>query len=163
LTLVSGVEPDRPPIAPYILSYDSSSSMTVKWQEPDYDGGFPSLYYRLYVDNTVEVELDPSINFYQLTGLTLGSTLKLQVSAVNEIGESILSKSNSVIFANIPSAPSSLTLTPTAYLASIKAEWTAPSTVNGDAVTGYSVYIDDGYGGEFELVLDGDSSSTYSY
>lgn len=82
---------------------------------------------------------------------------------MNEIGESILSKSNSVVFANIPEAPTSLTLTPTAYPASIKAEWTAPTSVNGDAVSGYRVYLDDGFGGAFELVLDGDSSSTYSY
>lgn len=77
ITLASGREPDQPPAAPYILSYDSPTSMTVKWQEPDYDGGFPSLFFRLYVDNIVEVELDPSINSFQLTDLTLGQSLKL--------------------------------------------------------------------------------------
>jgi hypothetical protein len=82
---------------------------------------------------------------------------------VNEIGESVLSQSNSVIFANIPSAPSSLTLTPTAYPASIKAEWTAPQFTNGDSVTGYRVYVDDGFGGAYELVFHSNSSSTYAY
>ncbi|MFM7797050.1 MAG: hypothetical protein ACKO7N_09840 [Candidatus Nitrosotenuis sp.] len=37
--------------------------------------------------------------------------MKLQVSAVNQIGESKLSVSNTVTFANLPSAPASLSLT----------------------------------------------------
>lgn len=49
-----------------------------------------------------------------MTGLTLGSSYKLQVSALNEIGESMLSASNTIVFANVPDAPASLTLTPTA-------------------------------------------------
>lgn len=51
--------------------------MTVKWSSPIYDGGFPITSYKLYVDNSEEVELDPSVNVYQLTSLTLGQSLKL--------------------------------------------------------------------------------------
>lgn len=64
-----------------------------------------------------------------------------------------------VIFANIPTAPASLTLFATAFPASIKADWTAPTNVNGDSVSGYRVYIDDGFGGAYQLVLNGQSSS----
>ena len=60
IDVASGRQTDKPPIAPYILSYDSASTMTVKWQKPDYDGGFPPLFYRLYVDNSMEVQLDIS-------------------------------------------------------------------------------------------------------
>jgi len=46
----------------------------------------------------------------------------------------------------------------------IKAEWSAPTYVNGDAVTGYKVYVDDGLGGQFTLVFNGDNyPSTYEY
>ena len=78
----------------------------------------------MYVDNLLQVELVPSVNVYQLTSLTLGQKLKLQVSALNEVGESILSISNTVTFANVPSAPADLTLT--ASTTSINIEWTAP-------------------------------------
>lgn len=60
-----------------MLSYDTQSSMTVKWETPSVNGGFPVESYNLYVDNSVEVQLDPSLNTYQLTGLSLGTTLKL--------------------------------------------------------------------------------------
>jgi hypothetical protein len=74
---------------------------------------------------------------------------------VNQIGESILSASNTVIFANLPLAPASLTLTSTASPAQIVASWTAPNQVNGDAIDGYNVYVDDGFGGPFSLVFAG--------
>lgn len=37
-------------------------------------------------------------------------------------------------------------------------------SANGDSVSGYRVYVDDGFGGPFRLVLDGaDQSSTYQH
>lgn len=43
-------------------------------------------------------------------------------------------------------------------------EWTASLSVNGDAVSGYKVYLDDGFGGPFTLVYDGlNYPSTYSF
>jgi hypothetical protein len=85
--------------------------MTVKWLSPKYDGGFPIRSYKLYVDNSLQVELDPSVNVYQLTSLTLGQKLKLQVSALNEVGESILSISSTITFANLPTPPETIKLT----------------------------------------------------
>jgi len=38
--------------------------MTVKWLRPEYDGGFEVTSYKLYVDNSVEVELNPSLNYH---------------------------------------------------------------------------------------------------
>jgi hypothetical protein len=48
-----------------------------------------------------------------------------------------------------------LSLTSNAKPAEIVASWTAPSQVNGDAIDGYNVYVDDGYGGPFSLVFEG--------
>ena len=163
ITVTSGVEPREPPIAPYVFSYDSNTAMTIKWQPPAYDGGFPITSMKVYVDNAELVELNQSKNFYQMTGLTLGNSYKLQVSALNEIGESTLSTSNTIVFANVPDAPASLTLTPTAGDPStILIEWEQPTSNNGDAVTSFQVYIDNGRGGPFELVFSGFPSS-YSY
>jgi hypothetical protein len=110
----------------------------------------------------VEIELDPSLNSHQLTDLTLGQSLKLQVSAVNEVGESILSISKTVMFANVPSEPATLQLS--AWQTGIRAEWTSSLQVNGDAINGYKVYVDDGLGGPFTQVFDGiNYPSTYKY
>jgi hypothetical protein len=86
------------------------------------------------------------------------------LSAVNEVGESNLSTSSSIVFANVPEAPASLVLEAHEDDESIIAKWTAPVNVNGDAVSGYKVYVDDGYGGEFVMIFDGDNyASTYQY
>ena len=37
---------------------------------------------------------------------------------------------------------------------SILIEWTAPASLNGDDIHGYKVYIDNGRGGPFSLILD---------
>ena len=138
--------------------------MTVTWEAPAYDGGFPVTKHILYVDNTPLVELNPSLNWYQLTGLDLGTPYKLQVSVRNEIGESELSPSDTIVFANVPSEPTTIALTADAVLQTIEVEWTEPAQLNGDAIDGYKVYIDNGQGGPFSLVLDATGSpSTQKY
>lgn len=87
----------------------------------------------------------------------------MQVSSVNEVGESLLSEANTVLFSNVPNAPASLTLTST-YKPDLTALWTAPSSSNGDTVRGYKLYIDDGQGGDFSLVYDGAGfANIYTY
>jgi hypothetical protein len=150
---------------PTLASYDSATSMTVAWEDPAYSGGFSVLEFRLYVDNGLHTAgIDPSKNTLQLTGLTLGTEYKLRVSAVNEVGESSLSPSARVPFANRPSAPASLALTSTAA-PSVQAVWTAPAQVNGDAVSGYRLYMDNAAGGEEAIVYDGSQgqAATYGY
>lgn len=64
------------------------------------------------------------------------------------------SAANTVIFANIPSAPVSLTLTST-QTPTLTAIWSAPLLTNGDAIRGYKLYIDDGLGGDYSIIYDG--------
>lgn len=71
------------------------------------------------------------------------------MSAVNLIGESTLSVFRTILFSNVPSAPVSLTLSAAIEPSLLTASWTAPVQVNGDAVRGYRVYVDDGFGGPF--------------
>lgn len=63
----------------------------------------------------------------------------------------------------MPTAPATLTLT-AASLPSITASWTAPTTMNGDVVKGYKLYMDDGQGGDFSLIYDGSLfANVYTY
>jgi hypothetical protein len=133
--------------------------MQIKWNEPPYDGGFVVLHYSIYVNNALyDGNIIPTQKTYVLTGLTLGSSYKLQVSSTNEIGESALSEANTVLFANVPSSPATLTLA-TQMISKeephIVSTWTAPSSMNGDVVSGYKLYIDDGRGGDYVLAYDG--------
>lgn len=165
IVVTSGSRPEAPSAAPYVLSYDSTEAMTIKWQSTSYNGGFPITSVKLYVDNQELIELNQSVNFFQMTGLTLGNSYKVQVTAINEIGESDFSPANTVVFANVPDAPAQLTLTPTyAEPSTIMIQWAEPAQVNGDDVDGYKVYIDNGRGGPFELILDATGfPSRYSY
>ena len=96
--------------------------------------------------------------------MTLGAVLKAQVSALNEVGESLLSPSSMLTFANVPDAPASLTLSPSASdeVSSITIAWAAPTSLNGDSIASYKIYLDNGRGGPFTLIYEGTPSS-YSY
>lgn len=128
--------------------------MTISWVSPLQNGGFALNAYKIYSNNAVVSTILPNLLTYQLTGLTLGTTYKLQVSSVNAVGESAISDANTVLFANVPSAPATLTLTSSAT-PDLTATWTAPSSSNGDIIRGYKLYIDDGAGGVYTLVYDG--------
>ena len=137
--------------------------MSISWSRPQQNGGFALLSYKIYSNNALVATVQPNLLSYQLTGLTSGSSYKLEVSSVNEVGESAHSDSNTILFANVPSTPASLTLTSTAK-PDLTATWTGPSSINGDAVRGYKLYIDDGEGGDFSLVYDGTGfANIYTY
>lgn len=134
------------------------------WFDPPESGGFPVLKFSLYKDNNLYGEVDASKNLLQVTGLTLGAQYKFQVTATNEVGESLHSPSIRVTFANRPDPPASLTLSATSQ-PSITANWTATPDSKGDMPSGYRLYIDNGDGGVWRLVFDGsnDQPATLSF
>ena len=168
ITVASASFPSKILRAPRLVSFVSSSSMMISWLAPPFNGGFPILNYKLYVNNAL---LDPNVEAtektYLLTSLTLGSSYKIQISSVNEIGESAKSESNTILFSNVPSAPASLTLASIVESKEephIRATWTVPASTNGDAIRGYRLYIDDGEGGDYTLVYDGATfPNVYTY
>lgn len=98
-----------------------------------------------------------------MTGLTLGTTYKIEVTSLNAIGESLKSPPLTTLFSNTPSQPATLVLTST-DAPSIKASWTVPSSLNGDVIRGYKLYIDDGEGGDYIMIYDGTNfANVYSY
>jgi len=84
----------------------------------------------------------------------------VQVSALNAVGESPLSGSLNVKFANVPTVPTSVSTTATKE--SLTLSWAAPASTNGDAVSAYKVYLDDGKGGDLELI-ETTIASSFSY
>lgn len=76
ITLASATVPSQPDL-PKVDSYVSATDLLISWSRPKSDGGFAITSYRLYVDNALLVELNPSLNFYQLGSLVKGTTYKL--------------------------------------------------------------------------------------
>ena len=58
ITVTSGSKPEAPSTTPYVLSYDSTEAMTIKWQANTYNGGFSITSVKVYVDNAELVELN---------------------------------------------------------------------------------------------------------
>jgi hypothetical protein len=131
--------------------------MTISWNSPPSNGGFPIESYEVYVDNTLHTSVDPSLTSLQLTGLTLGTEYKIEVAAKNKVGEASKNTAVNLLFANVPSAPATLTATSTSEQVTLA--WTAPASINGDAVSGYMLYYDYCNGSEYELVYNGTSVS----
>jgi hypothetical protein len=52
--------------------------MSIEWKQTPYNGGFPVLNYKLYVNNALlDGEVDATEKTYVLTALTLGNNYKI--------------------------------------------------------------------------------------
>ena len=124
-------------------SYHSGTS-TVSWTVPSFDGGSSITGYTVAVAPSTGITVpNACVNTLNLTctftGLSNGTTYTFSVVATNAAGASA-STSATAVPAAAPAAPASVT--PVSYQnQQVTVNWTAPSTTNGDAVTGYSVSI----------------------
>ena len=76
--VASASAPGQISAVPELLSYDTSTSITIGWSDPPYSGGFSVLVFNVYVDNSLwGTPLDASKNTLQITGLTLGTHYKI--------------------------------------------------------------------------------------
>jgi hypothetical protein len=163
LTVASASVPAQIVNAPFVVSYDDATTFTIGWSDPPSSGGFAVLDYTVYRDNANYATIDASQNIAVITGV-LGTEYKMQISATNEVGESLKSPSARITFANRPDPPASLTLSSNTT-PSIEAKWTAPVDSKGDLPSGYRLYVDNGAGGQYEMVFDGSSDmpATFSF
>ena len=121
-------------------------SAVVQWTPPASDGGSPITGYRVQVRrgttvlNTVVVS--GTATGTTVNGLTNGVTYNFRVAAVNAQGASALSAaSNGVVPATVPGAPRILAPTqgPAGGALTANANWQAPTSTGGSAITGYRV------------------------
>jgi hypothetical protein len=95
------------------------------------------------------------------TQLTSGLTYRLKSLAVNDVGSSDFTGATSVALASLPGTPSvpvrvAALSTPTR----IALQWTAPTSTDspGGDITGYRLWMDDGLGGDFAIIYDGENA-----
>ena len=81
----------------------TAGDIRVKWQLPADNGGSPVNGYRLYLNDIllVDASTQSTLNSYTYTGLSVGQTYLLSISAVNNIGESPKASLN-LLAASVP-------------------------------------------------------------
>jgi hypothetical protein len=81
----------------------TAGDIRVKWQLPSDNGGSPVNGYMLYLNNVllVDASTQSTLNQYTYTGLSVGQTYLISISAVNNIGESVKA-SLSLLAASVP-------------------------------------------------------------
>jgi hypothetical protein len=72
------------------MSSITAGDIRVHWSLPADEGGDPVLGYKLYLDTTLHLDAstNSTLNMYTYTGLSVGTTYRLSVTAINDIGES---------------------------------------------------------------------------
>jgi hypothetical protein len=68
----------------------TAGDIRIEWSLPADEGGDPVLGYKLYLDTVLMLDASSqsTLNEYTYTGLSVGSTYRISVTAINDIGES---------------------------------------------------------------------------
>lgn len=125
--------PGKPTIS---ATEPGSNSVLVRWRAPSATGGASvSSYNVVATPGGNSCSTSGAVLFCTVTGLDNGTTYAFTVTATNTAGTGSASASYNGVPATIPSAPRSVTVTPSNQ--GITASWAAPSYDGGSAVTGY--------------------------
>ncbi len=142
-TAAPATGPDAPVIGTATAS--SAQTATVRWTAPASNGGSAVTGYFVKVLNAANEQVGTlrpagaAATSLVVTGLTNGATYHFTVTATNAIGTSAASEFSNNVTLLAPGAP--LIGTATAGNAQATVRWTAPASVAGSAITGYSVRV----------------------
>ena len=140
-----------------LVATSGGNQVTLTWTAPASNGGSAITNYSIYRGTTpggeaLLVTLGNVLTFTD-NGLTNGQKYYYQVSAVNSVGEGLLSGEANATPAVVPLAPQSLTAT--ASNGEVVLTWSAPLSDGGAPITGYKVYRGTTAGGEVLLTTLG--------
>jgi fibronectin type 3 domain-containing protein len=131
--------------APTEVTHDTTS-ITLQWVAPSYDGGLPISAYRIYYKADYEsayTEVYSGLTFsYHVTQLRPGFEYTFKVMCENEIGGSPMSVASSrILTALIPGdAPTDLTLIKRSAT-DMTFDWIAPVDKGGLELSSYNIYV----------------------
>ena len=124
-----------------IAALRQNQGTDVSWDAPSNDGGDPITGYQVQVrrGNEPPTRFLTNESPYSIRGLVNGTTYSVTVSAINSVGESIVSESTEVTPATAPDPPFAVTALRRGQGADVS--WTVPTNDGGDPITGYRVRI----------------------
>lgn len=138
----------KPPNAPRNLRSDQGLSyVELNWDQPliDYNASISSYHLYKSIDGGAYEHLsdtNPSMLYFNDTGLSGGSSYSYKVTASNYIGEGPASNIVSEYIGTVPSSPQNLEAEPNN--GRIDLSWEPPIDDGGSPISGYIVYLDQG-------------------
>ena len=154
--------PATPPGAPTGLTATrGNTQVALAWNAPTASGGEPVTSYNIYQGTVPGAETlltRTNGTSYTSAGLTNGTEYYFVVTAVNGVGESLVSNEASATPATVPGAPTALNVA--AGNTEVFLTWAAPASNGGSAVTSYNVYKGTTPGGE--SLLTNTTSTSYT-
>jgi fibronectin type 3 domain-containing protein len=148
-----------PPSSPInLVASGGVRQISLTWSPPSDDGGASITGYSIYRSSTSSgpYSLLTSLGVtahYDDKDLGNGATYYYRISAKNSAGEGALSTYASAQTLSLPSAPRSLSVTPS--IGDIKLSWSPPLGDGGSDITGYKIYRGTSSGGETYLATVG--------
>ena len=126
------------------VSASSSTEVTIQWTAGT-DGGTPITDYKVYwdagINGQVQVAASTTGNLltFTSTSVTVASTYKFWVVALNFVGDGVSSDQVSVLAASVPATPAAPSVTATYN--SVALTWVAPDA-RGNPIDKYDIYWD---------------------
>lgn len=155
----AGVGPSASPIF-VSATRSADGSITIEFDEPDFDGGSPILFYKVRTDPENFELTTPTSTPVPLTfdELTVGVSYDFYITAVNQLGESLPRIAAGLISTVPPDAPFNITATTNSPGTAI-VSFTAPAFNGGDTIRSYYA-VSDFDGISAEIFQSGSGSIT---
>jgi len=137
----AAVTPRTVPGAPAAVTASAGNGVAVvSWTAPVSNGGSPITGYTVTAAPGGATATTSGATSVTVTGLTNGTAYTFTVTAANAAGTSLAPlTSASVTPRTVPGAPTGVLAT--AGNAQVVVSWTAPASIGGSAITGYSVMV----------------------
>jgi fibronectin type 3 domain-containing protein len=139
-----------------------NGQVALAWTAPASNGGSAITGYRIYRGTSSGAETllitTAAVTTYTDTAVVNGTSYFYQVTAVNDLGESVRSTEASARPAAAPGAPTNPSAKPD-KTRGVDLSWSAPSSNGGSAITGYRIYRSTASGTEVFLTAVGTTTS----
>jgi len=163
--------PEAPPLPPAFVAANSAS-MSLSLTLCEDNGGAAIIRHELWVDDgalgafSQVLSYDGSSSSFTIeqateTALVSGLIYRLKTRAINAVGASDYTGTTSIALADLPgeaNAPAKIQALSTE--SKLVLSWAPPASSDspGGDVTGYRLEMDDGLGGDYEVIYDGNNA-----
>ena len=153
--------PQSIPGAPTAVSAVAGvGQVTLTWSAPTNAGGLPLSDYRISATGVDEITVANNLTTRVVTGLTAGSEYTFLIKARNTLGKSLSASFSAVTVPNTPGVPTSVTTSVTGT--SVSANWVAPASNGGSAITGYKAYLINAAGSDVTSTTPSTTSTEFT-